>query len=59
MRDVAAADAQVLKLAVRQPAQLADRLAIAPPVAVVADQVHFRTHSLFLRNADVLVAMLR
>ena len=40
VRDVAAADAEVVKFAVRQPVQLADRLAEAAPVAIVADEVH-------------------
>ena len=55
VRDVAAADAEIVELAVRQPAQLAHRLAVAAPVAVVADQVHgFRLsfHLFFVRRKN-------
>lgn len=55
--NVAAADAEVIQFAIGQAVQLRHRLTIAAPVAIVADQVHgsslsvFRS-SLFVRDVD-------
>ena len=46
-RDVATGDAQIVEFTVRQAAQLTHGFAVAAPVAVVADQVHFRARSCF------------
>ena len=45
-RDIATGDAQIVEFTVRQAAQLTHGLAVAAPVAVVADQVHFRARFL-------------
>ena len=43
-RDVAAGNAEIAEFAVRKAAQFVDRLAVAAPVTVVADQVHRLAH---------------
>ena len=45
-RDVATGDAQIVEFTVRQAAQLTHGLAVAAPIAVVADQVHLRARFL-------------
>ena len=44
--DVATGDAQIVEFTVGQAAQLTHGLAVAAPVAVVADQVHLRARFL-------------
>jgi hypothetical protein len=50
--DLAAVDAEVGKLAVREARQLVDRVTVAAPVAVVADDIHL-THSFYSRTVPM------
>ena len=53
--DVAAGNAEVRKLAVRQAAQLGNGFPVAAPVAVVADQVHGTSRFVFSSFLAVFV----
>ena len=49
VRDIAAVDSEIRQIAVRQAIQLGDGVPIEPPIAVVADQVHFFLDSSLVR----------